>query len=152
MPLEETSRPRGAPTTEDQPGERFFPATRPGDTPRREMKSAVAIARTTERYRDHETIHALVKAAVDLLGGIEGFVQRGQRVLIKPNQTGAFLSDEGMTTDPRVVAALVRLCYEAGAADVVVGEASGMGRTHEIMQATADVKAAGSRVIRRASK
>jgi uncharacterized protein (DUF362 family) len=47
--------------------------------------ATAAIARTTERHRDAESIAALTRRACDLLGGIAAFVRPGQRVLIKPN-------------------------------------------------------------------
>jgi uncharacterized protein (DUF362 family) len=49
----------------------------------------------------------------------------GQTVLIKPNVTVFYTAEEGCTTDPWVVAALVRLCRKAGARKVHVGESSG---------------------------
>ena len=64
---------------------------------------------------------ALVRAAVDALGGIRRFVPAGARVLIKPNICTAGRSYEcAATTNPWVVAALVRLCREADAGRVRV--------------------------------
>lgn len=53
------------------------------------------------------------------------FVKPGQSVLIKPNNTVFYLAEEGCTTDPYLVAALVRMAKEAGASRVTVGESSG---------------------------
>jgi uncharacterized protein (DUF362 family) len=53
------------------------------------------------------------------------FVSPGQRVLIKPNQTVFYSAEEGCTTDPLLVGALIRLAHEAGAAHVQVAESSG---------------------------
>lgn len=68
---------------------------------------------------------ALTRRAVDLLGGMANFVKPGQTVLIKPNQTVFYSAEEGCTTDPLVVGALIRLAKEAGAARVQVAESSG---------------------------
>jgi hypothetical protein len=87
--------------------------------------ATVAISHTTEKHRSLETVLPLVKAAIDPLGGIARFVHPGDNVLIKPNVTVFYTAEEGCTTDPYVVAALVRLCREAGAAKVQVGESSG---------------------------
>jgi uncharacterized protein (DUF362 family) len=142
---------RGAPADEPHRGERFFGE---GATARQrrysERSATVAIARTTERHRDAHSVAALTRRAVDLVGGISAFVQNGQRVLIKPNCTGYFLADEGITTDPRLVAALVRLCFDAGAASVTVGESAGMDDTGKVLRATgmaAAARAAGARVV-----
>ena len=152
---------RGAPHEEDKPGERFFPrekkraampraAGEPAKTPRRQTRATVAIARTSERFRDEASITRLVEEALGHLGGIEAFVKPGQTVLIKPNQTGYFLADEGMTTDPRLVAALIKLAQGAGAKRVIVGESSGMDSTRLVMEATgmaATARAAGAEVV-----
>lgn len=142
---------RAEPSDEDQGGERFFrqvSAGRVGGST--SPRATVAIARTLERFRDAESVYALTKAAIDLLGGISQFVWPGASVLIKPNQTGAFLADEGMTTDPRVVTALIRLCQGAGARAVVVAEGAGMDDSMVVMGITGMVaacRAAGASVV-----
>jgi uncharacterized protein (DUF362 family) len=85
----------------------------------------VAIAQTIEKHRSPERVLGVVREAVDLLGGIKKFVKPGDLVLIKPNLTVFYSAEEGCTTDPLVVGALIRLAKEAGAARVVVGESSG---------------------------
>ncbi|HEY3343455.1 MAG TPA: DUF362 domain-containing protein [Anaerolineaceae bacterium] len=63
----------------------------------------------------------LVKRALAALGGIERFVKSGNTVVIKPNIcTGYHSYDYAATTNPWVVAALVKLCLGAGAAKVSV--------------------------------
>jgi len=90
-----------------------------------EMSATVAIAHTTEKHRSAERVLALVREAVGHLGGIEAFVKPGQTVLLKPNQTVYYSAEEGCTTDPLVVGALIRLAREAGAERVQVAESSG---------------------------
>jgi uncharacterized protein (DUF362 family) len=87
--------------------------------------SVVAIAHTSEKHRTQERVTALVREAVDHLGGMGRFVKIGQTVLLKPNQTVFYSAEEGCTTDPLVIGALIRLAKEAGAARVIVGESSG---------------------------
>lgn len=88
-------------------------------------KSIVAIAQTKEKYRSPERVLAVVREAIDLLGGMKKFVRSGDTVLLKPNLTVFYGSEEGCTTDPLVVGALIRLAKEAGAKRVIVGESSG---------------------------
>ncbi|MEJ7863146.1 MAG: DUF362 domain-containing protein [Pyrinomonadaceae bacterium] len=88
-------------------------------------RTVVAIAHTTEKHRSRERVYKLVKEAIDLLGGIEEFVKAGDTVLIKPNLTVFYSAEEGCTTDPLVVGALIMLAKEAGASRVIVGESSG---------------------------
>ena len=65
-----------------------------------------------------------VKRAIDALGGIGRFVKPGESVLVKPNIGWDRLPMHGANTDPDVVAAIVRLCKEAGAGKVVVTDVS----------------------------
>ena len=88
-------------------------------------KSIVAIAHTTEKHRSQGRVLYLVRQALSYLGGMQTFVKPGDTVLIKPNQTVFYSAEEGCTTDPLVVGALIRLSLEAGATRVQVGESSG---------------------------
>jgi uncharacterized protein (DUF362 family) len=67
---------------------------------------------------------ANVRRAIAALGGIERFVARGERVVIKPNVGWDRLPEQAANTDPEVVAELVRLCLGAGASRVVVTDIS----------------------------
>ena len=89
------------------------------------MGAKVAISHTNEKHRSPQRVYDLVKEALDHLGGMAAFVKSGQTVLIKPNQTVYYSAEEGCTTDPLVVGALIRLAKEAGAAKVQVAESSG---------------------------
>lgn len=64
------------------------------------------------------------RRAVAALGGIERFVSRGDRVLIKPNVGWDRLPAQAANSDPTVVAEMVRLCLGAGAERVVVTDIS----------------------------
>src|SRR5215204_3488108 len=87
--------------------------------------ATVAIAHTTEKHRSRERVLSVVREAIDLLGGMSRFVKPGETVLIKPNLTVFYSAEEGCTTDPLVVGALIRLAKAAGAGRVIVGESSG---------------------------
>jgi len=89
------------------------------------MTARVAISHTKEKHRSPERVEALVEEALRHLGGISAFVAPGQTVFIKPNQTVFYSAEEGCTTDPLVVGALIRLCKRAGASRVSVGDSSG---------------------------
>ena len=88
-------------------------------------KSVVAVARTKEKHRSPERVLQIVREAIDLLGGMSKFVRAGNTVVIKPNQTVFYSAEEGCTTDPLVVGALIRLAKEAGAKTVQIAESSG---------------------------
>jgi uncharacterized protein (DUF362 family) len=70
------------------------------------------------RGSDPETI---VRRALAALGGMERFVSKNASVVVKPNICVAYHSYEyAATTNPWVVAALVKMCLEAGARSVQV--------------------------------
>jgi uncharacterized protein (DUF362 family) len=93
--------------------------------PNQRPAAKVAIAHTREKHRSIERVLELVREALSHLGGISSFIQPGQTVLIKPNQTVYYSAEEGCTTDPLVVGALIRLAREAHAKRIQVGESSG---------------------------
>ncbi len=63
----------------------------------------------------------MVQRALAALGGMEQFVRPGDDVIVKPNIcVGYHTYEYAATTNPWVVAALVRLCLEAGARRVRV--------------------------------
>ncbi|MGQ9519049.1 MAG: DUF362 domain-containing protein [Candidatus Fervidibacter sp.] len=63
---------------------------------------------------------ALVRKAIKALGGVENFVKKGSKVLIKPNISFARPPEGAANTNPEVVAELVRLCFEADAKEVII--------------------------------
>jgi uncharacterized protein (DUF362 family) len=81
----------------------------------------------TETSPDAEEILRMIRKAVDLLGGFKSIIRKGSRVALKPNILTGKLSGPGVTTDPRIIKALVRLCFEAGAGEVRIVEGAGYG-------------------------
>lgn len=65
-----------------------------------------------------------IEKSVNLIGGFEKFVKKGESVLIKPNFV--FDAPYPAISDPKFVRAVAELCFEAGAKEVVVGESSVM--------------------------
>jgi uncharacterized protein (DUF362 family) len=61
-----------------------------------------------------------VRRAFDAMGGIETFIKKGDRVLLKVNAAFATPPILSATTNPQLVAEIARLCYKAGASTVVV--------------------------------
>ncbi|MGE5223820.1 MAG: DUF362 domain-containing protein, partial [Omnitrophica WOR_2 bacterium] len=74
----------------------------------------------------------LVRRALEALGGMGKFVKSGDDVIIKPNICVAYHTYEyAATTNPWVVAALVKLCLEAGASKVRVMDSPFGGTAQE---------------------
>lgn len=64
----------------------------------------------------------MAATGLETLGVREGFIARGDRVLIKPNVSWDRLPEQAANTNPELVAALVRLALESGARSVVVAD------------------------------
>ena len=64
----------------------------------------------------------LTEAAIEGLGGLKRFVSKGDVVWVKPNIGWDRTPELAANTNPDVVATLVRLCFEAGAKTVKVGD------------------------------
>ena len=62
----------------------------------------------------------MVDQGIKALGGMESFIKKGDRVLIKVNAAFATPATLGATTHPEVLAAVADLCFQAGAAQVLV--------------------------------
>ena len=66
----------------------------------------------------------LCRRAVNALGGMNRFISRGDVVAVKPNIGWDRLPVHAANSNPAVVAAVVKMAFEAGAARVVVTDAS----------------------------
>lgn len=78
-----------------------------------DLAGRVAIAHGAERAKT-------VAAALAAMGGIERFVRRGDRVLLKVNAAFAAPPILGATTHPELVTEVCRRCFQAGAGQVTV--------------------------------
>ncbi|MFC1661849.1 DUF362 domain-containing protein [Gemmatimonadota bacterium] len=72
---------------------------------------------------NEDPVRAL-NAALDGIGGIGRFVQAGERVVVKPNVGWDRTPAQGANTNPALVSEMVRLCLDAGAAQVTVVDVS----------------------------
>lgn len=95
-------------------------------------------------------VFSAVRRAVNLVGDLQ--LGEGDLLLIKPNMLNTRTALEGVTSDPRIVASLVKLARERGAR-VVVGDSTGSStplRTREVFRATGmedAVRNAGGEVV-----
>lgn len=64
---------------------------------------------------------SMIRKGMQAIGGLERFVKSGANVIIKPNICAGYRTYKyAVTTDPWLVGALVKLCFEAGAGRVRV--------------------------------
>ena len=63
---------------------------------------------------------AMFDLAIQELGGMGTFVQKGQKVLIKPNIGWDVIPDLGANTNPLLVKRIIEHCFKAGAKEVYI--------------------------------
>jgi uncharacterized protein (DUF362 family) len=78
-----------------------------------EGRGKMAIIRGTDRAQ-------MFEQGIKALGGMEPFIQKGDRVLVKVNAAFATPASLGATTHPDILAAIAASCFQAGAAQVLV--------------------------------
>lgn len=83
----------------------------------------VALIRCPDYTRD--TVRNAVRRTLDSLGGMQQFVQAGQRVLLKPNLVRPNPPEDAVTTHSEIVAAVAELVLEQGAHPIVVESPGG---------------------------
>ena len=66
----------------------------------------------------------LARTAIEELGGIHRFVSRADIVLVKPNIGWDRTPEQAANTNPKIVAEIVRQCWNAGAKRVIVTDVS----------------------------
>lgn len=84
--------------------------------------------------------------AIQALGGIERFVRKGNKVVLKPNCLAANPPETASNTNPEVMEVLVKICLQAGAREVVV-VSHDPERSFQISGVMDACSAAGARVI-----
>ncbi|MCX7014535.1 MAG: DUF362 domain-containing protein [Candidatus Sumerlaeota bacterium] len=65
-----------------------------------------------------DDVEAMVRAAIGELGGMGKFIQKGDKVVLKPNVAFDRPPALGATTSPEVLRAVARLVQEAGASEI----------------------------------
>jgi uncharacterized protein (DUF362 family)/Pyruvate/2-oxoacid:ferredoxin oxidoreductase delta subunit len=88
------------------------------------MKSTVSIVKC-QNYDEDEVLRGLQKA-IGLLGGIGQFVQKGNRVLLKPNLLYGKAPEKAVTTHPSIVKGMIKIVREAGGVPFI-GDSPGVG-------------------------
>jgi uncharacterized protein (DUF362 family) len=66
----------------------------------------------------------LARTAIEELGGIHRFISRADVVLVKPNIGWDRAPEQAANTNPKIVAEIVRQCWNAGAKRVIVTDVS----------------------------
>ena len=82
-----------------------------------DVYAKMAVARGTDTGK-------MLRASLEKLGGITKFIQPGDKVLIKPNVGWDRQPEQAANTNPELVSAIVKLCREAKASEILVTDVS----------------------------
>ena len=88
--------------------------------------SKVALVRC-ETYQ-YAVIKKAVENGISLLGGVEKFAEKGEKILLKPNMLAPDPPEKCVTTNPAVLKAVAEIFMTTGAM-VSFGDSPGIGST-----------------------
>lgn len=95
------------------------------------MNPLIAIVKCPDYTQSH--VDRAIDETIDLLGGIDKYLGKGDRVLIKPNLLRSALPEEAITTHPAVIRRLIERVIEVGARPVV-GDSPSFGATKKVAE------------------
>ena len=98
----------------------------PMKKPKKEIDKPARVALIRCGSYDSDKVSKAVAQSVDELGGLDRFVKRGDRVLLKPNLLVASPADKHVTTHFEVVHAVIKLVKKAGGRPMI-GDSPGIG-------------------------
>ena len=95
------------------------------------------------------TPDAMFDLGIQELGGIGAYVQKGQKVLVKPNIGWDVIPELGATTNPLLVKRIIEHCFKAGAREVYVFDhtCDNWINCYKNSGIEASAKSAGARVV-----
>ena len=88
------------------------------------MKSSVSIVKCQDY--DEDRVLSALRRGIDLIGGIQAFVKKGSRVLLKPNLLFGKSPEKAVTTHPSIVRGMIQIVREAGGV-LSIGDSPSVG-------------------------
>jgi uncharacterized protein (DUF362 family)/Pyruvate/2-oxoacid:ferredoxin oxidoreductase delta subunit len=88
-----------------------------------------------DSYED-EAVYQSLKKGLELLGGLEGMIQKNEKILLKPNLLKKAEVERAVITHPAVVGAFGRLLREAGYEHIILADSCGNGSTSKVIKGT----------------
>lgn len=88
-----------------------------------------------DTYEEKE-VYEKLKKGIELLGGIEKFVGKDEKILLKPNLLKKAELERAVITHPAVVGGFARLLRENGYKNIILADSCGHGTTKRVIQGT----------------
>ena len=98
-------------------------------------KKSKVILLPCNSYRE-ELVYESLELGLELLGGIEGIIDKNESILLKPNLLKKAEVDKAVITHPTVVGMFARLMREKGYQDIVLADSCGNGTTSKVIHGT----------------
>jgi len=76
---------------------------------------------------DEEKVYRAMRQGIDELGGVEKFVKKEEKILVKPNFLLSATPDDAVTTHPAVIRGILRILAETGYENTIYGDSAGHG-------------------------
>lgn len=95
------------------------------------MKTTVSIVRC-QSYEEEEVLKGLWRS-IDLIGGIDHFVKKGDHVLLKPNLLAGKAPERAVTTHPSIIRGVIQIVREAGGFPFI-GDSPGIGSASRVAE------------------
>ena len=83
---------------------------------------------------EEDIVYQAIKDGLAALGGIESFVKKDEKILLKPNFLSPAEEEKVITTNPAVIKTVCRLLSENEYSDVMVGDSPGHGTSKAAME------------------
>lgn len=85
---------------------------------------------------EEELVYEQLKKGLSLLGGIESFVKKEEKILLKPNLLKKAELERAVITHPSVVGGLGRILRENGYQNIILADSCGHGTTSKVISGT----------------
>ncbi len=83
---------------------------------------------------DIENVYNAVKRGIDLIGGIEKFINKEEKILLKPNLLAGNSPEKAVTTHPAVFEAIIKILREEEYRLVEYGDSPGIGSPSNVSE------------------
>ena len=100
----------------------------------RSKKSTVVLL-PCEDYNE-EAVYEKLKEGLSLLGGVQQFLSKEEKILLKPNLLKKSEIERAVITHPSVVGGLVRILREEGYKNLVLSDSCGTGTASKVIKGT----------------
>lgn len=76
---------------------------------------------------DEEKVYRAMRQGINELGGIQKFIKKEEKILVKPNFLLSATPDDAVTTHPSVIRGILRILWEDGYRHTIYGDSAGHG-------------------------